>query len=93
MVGAELRQARGGFSRAPVSGKGAGVEELADHILLIAGLAAAGLALFAWAGDRRRMRRDDPDRVGIMPWTSLFFWALMAAVLLLGGAVQQVVGR
>ena len=42
-------------------------------------LGAAALALAAWLGDRRRMRRRDPDGVGWMPWTSVFFLALMHA--------------
>lgn len=30
------------------------------------------------------MRRRNLDRVGFMPWTTIFFWTLLAAVLLLG---------
>lgn len=30
------------------------------------------VALVAWLGDRRRMRRTRPDAVGFMPWTGLF---------------------
>jgi hypothetical protein len=26
------------------------------------------------------------DKVGFMPWTDVFFWSVLAAVLLLGGA-------
>jgi hypothetical protein len=52
-------------------------------ITLYAGLAAAALAVVAWFADRRRMRRSDPDAVGFMPWTTVFFWAFLAAVLLL----------
>ena len=40
---------------------------------------AAGVTLAAWFADRRRMRRRDPDAVGWMPWTSVFFLALMHA--------------
>ncbi|HVR91480.1 MAG TPA: hypothetical protein VHG29_10360 [Novosphingobium sp.] len=57
--------------------------------LLLPGALAAGLAIFAWFGDRRRMRRSDPDAVGLMPWTNLFFWALFAAVALLGLAARS----
>lgn len=52
--------------------------------LALAGGGALALAVIAWVGDRRRMRRTNLDRVGLMPWTGLFFWALLAGVLLLG---------
>ena len=32
------------------------------------GAIAVAIALIAWLGDRRRMRRSDPDAVGFMPW-------------------------
>ena len=54
----------------------------------IGGLIALVLALTGWLGDLRRMRRNHPDAVGCMPWTSVFFWALFAAVLLLGMAAR-----
>jgi hypothetical protein len=54
--------------------------------LLLAGLAAVALALIAWLADRRRARRADPDAVGFMPWTSLFFWAAFVGFLLLVAA-------
>jgi hypothetical protein len=57
-----------------------------DTIMAFAGAIAAAIAVLAWVGDRRRMKRTDLDRVGFMPWTSVFFFALMAAVLLLGVA-------
>ncbi len=59
-----------------------------DEILGLAGLAATIVAALAWIADRRRMRRSDLDRVGWVPWTSLFFWALMGAVILLGLAIK-----
>ena len=52
------------------------------------GAIAVAIALIAWLGDRRRMRRSDPDAVGFMPWTDLFFWALLAACILLGLAAK-----
>lgn len=55
-------------------------------VVLWAGLAAVAIAAIAWFGDRRRMRRSDPDAVGFMPWTSVFFWACLAALLLLAWA-------
>jgi hypothetical protein len=57
--------------------------------LALGGLAAALLAAIAWAGDHRRRRRRDPDKVGIMPWTPIFFVALLAAIVLLGQAVRS----
>lgn len=46
------------------------------------------LALAARLGDRRRMRRSNPDDVGFMPWTGLFFWAMLSACVLLGLATR-----
>lgn len=40
------------------------------------------LAVVAWWADRRRMRRSDPDAVGLMPWRDLAFWGLFGALLL-----------
>ena len=52
------------------------------------GLAAALLAGLAWWGDRRRIRRRNLDAVGWMPWTPVFFGALMVAVIALGLAAK-----
>lgn len=56
--------------------------------LLVAGGGAVLLALVAWLADRRRVRRSDPDAVGFMPWTTLFFWAIFVGVLLLAAGTQ-----
>jgi hypothetical protein len=56
--------------------------------LALAGAVAVALAIAAVIGDRRRMRRSDPDAVGFMPWTGVFFVAFLAAVLLLGLAAR-----
>ena len=55
----------------------------------VAGAVAVGLAVVAWLGDRRRMRRSNPDDVGFMPWTGIFFVALLAACVLLGLAARE----
>ena len=55
---------------------------------LIGGLAVA-VAAWAWLADRRRSRRSNPDAVGFMPWTGLFFWALMIACVMLGLAARE----
>ena len=60
--------------------------------LAIAGVVAAVLALIAWLGDRRRIRRSNPDAVGFMPWTPVFFWALLAACIMLGLAARHLFG-
>ncbi|MCE2842637.1 MAG: hypothetical protein ACK44O_07540 [Novosphingobium sp.] len=48
---------------------------------------AALIAVVAWWGERRRMRRSDPDAVGFMPWGTVFvlalFVLLIAAVFIL----------
>lgn len=52
--------------------------------LLAFGALAVTVAVLAWWGDRRRIRRSDPDAVGFMPWTSIFFIALFVACVSLG---------
>ena len=56
---------------------------------LFPGLAALVLAVISWLGDRRRMRRTDPDAVGLMPWRDLSFWSSIAAMILLGFAAHS----
>ena len=56
--------------------------------LTASGVAALLLAGLAWWGDRRRMRRSQPDAVGFMPWTAVFFWAVLAACIFCGLAVK-----
>lgn len=46
------------------------------------GAMALAIAAWAWFADRRRMRRSDPDAVGFMPWTGIFFWAVLVALVL-----------
>lgn len=56
--------------------------------LLLAALAAVAIAVTAWLADRRRMRRADPDAVGFMPWTDLFFWSAFVGFLLIVAAAK-----
>ena len=52
------------------------------------GAVAAGVAAWASLADRRRVRRSDPDAVGFMPWTPIFFVALLTACVTLGLAAR-----
>jgi hypothetical protein len=61
-----------------------------EHILLTAaGFAAAGIAAIAWAFDYRRLHRRNLDAVGFMPWTNVFFAAMLTACVLLGLAARE----
>lgn len=66
-----------------------------DHVFLLTvlGTTASAVAIIAWIGDRRRFNRAHIDRVGIMPWTTIFFWSLMVAVLCLGMAARGSLAR
>lgn len=63
------------------------------RVMAIAGGVAAVLAILAWVLERKRLHRRDLDRVGFMPWTAIFFWALMAAVLMLGLSARAWLGE
>ena len=41
------------------------------------GIGAALVAIFAWVADRRRMRRSDPDAVGLIAWRDISFCPLL----------------
>lgn len=58
------------------------------EMLAVAGLMAVFVAAIAWSGDWRRFHRSNLDKVGIMPWTPIFFFALLAAIVLLGLAAK-----
>lgn len=53
------------------------------------GGAAVLIAAIATVADRRRMRRTDPDAVGFMPWTALFFVSLVVACVAIGLAARE----
>lgn len=52
---------------------------------------AIAVAIIAWWGERRRMRRSNPDAVGFMPWATVFvlalFVVLIAAIFILRDAL------
>ncbi len=52
------------------------------------GTAALLLAIAGWRADRRRMRRSDPDAVGLLPWRDVTFWSSFAAMLLWFAAIR-----
>ncbi len=56
--------------------------------LSLAGMAAVAVAAIAWVAERRRLRRTDLDRVGWVPWTGLFFFALLVGIVLLALALK-----
>ena len=60
-----------------------------DPILLTAaGVVAVLIAVIAWVGDNRRLYRRELDAVGFMPWTSVFFAAMLVGCVLLGLAAR-----
>ena len=54
---------------------------------LVGASGAALVALSYWA-DRRRVRRTVPDAVGWMPWTGIYFTALLVACVAVGIAAR-----
>ncbi len=52
------------------------------------GLLALTLAAFGWWRDYRRRHRSDPDAVGVIDWTTVSFWSLLLAFVLLGAALK-----
>jgi uncharacterized membrane protein len=71
----------------PFRGKGAHMDN-STAWMLIGGTLAAAIGVVAWLADRARTRRSQLDRVGFMPWTDVFFWSTMLAVLLLGAGAR-----
>jgi predicted PurR-regulated permease PerM len=47
------------------------------------------LAIYAWFADRRLLRRRDLERVSLVPWVTVFFLALIAAILIGGLAIRE----
>ncbi|CAN5389736.1 hypothetical protein BH09PSE4_BH09PSE4_01080 [soil metagenome] len=54
-----------------------------DIVTLLSGSAGLCLALIVWSmiADRRRMRRSDPDRVGLVNWPTVQVFALILGAL------------
>lgn len=66
--------------------------DLPDSTFALAGLiglAAVAFALLARWAETRRLRRKNPDAVGFMPWTGIYFVALLVACIELGMAVRM----
>jgi hypothetical protein len=57
--------------------------DFGDHPMTMFGAGATLIAALAWWGDWRRRHRKDLDRVGWMPWTTVFFCAAFAAAVTL----------
>ena len=58
-----------------------------DALWTAAGVAAA-VALAAALADRRRMRRRDLDRPGVMPWAPIQVLAMLVAAVLAALALK-----
>ena len=54
----------------------------------VIGVGAAVIAAFSRWADIRRLRRRDPDAVGFMPWTAIYFCTLFIACIMLGVAAR-----
>lgn len=52
------------------------------------GLTAALIAAYSRWADVRRLRRSNPDAVGFMPWTAIYFLALFVSCVTLGAAAK-----
>jgi hypothetical protein len=46
-------------------------------------------AVVAAVGERRRHRRDDPDRVGVLDWRSIQLFAILALLLCVSVALNS----
>ena len=58
------------------------------QVWALVGASGAALVGLSWWGDRRRVRRTVPDAVGWMPWTGIYFTALLVACVSLGIAAR-----
>lgn len=55
-----------------------------DLVMLLSGSLLLVLAAISSVAERGRLRRKNMDRVGFMPWTSVFFFCFLAGIMLLG---------
>jgi hypothetical protein len=60
-----------------------------DQWALYVGITSLTISIIAWFGDRRRMRRSNPDAVGFMPWRDLAFCASILSLATLGIAARE----
>ena len=47
------------------------------------------LAIYAWIADRRQLRRRNLESVGLVPWVTVFFLALIATILMGGLTIRE----
>jgi len=57
--------------------------------LTSAALLSLVLAIYAWFADRRMLRRRNLERVGLVPWVTVFFLALIGSILIGGLAIRE----
>ena len=57
--------------------------------LTSAALFSLVLAIYAWFADRRLLRRRNLESVGLVPWVTVFFVALIASILIGGLAIRE----
>ncbi|WP_260922510.1 hypothetical protein [Novosphingobium sp. 9] len=62
-----------------------------DLLFAAGGGACIVLAAIAWLADHLRARRRDLDRVGLIPWTGVFFMTFLPGILMLGLASRAIV--
>jgi len=57
--------------------------------LTSAALFSLVLAIYAWFADRRMLRRRNLEKIALVPWVTVFFLALIAAILIGGLAIRE----
>ena len=65
---------------------------MGSHVWQILSLVGIAVAAIAGVADHRRMKRNDFDRVGFMPWTTVQMFALFGAAIAGFIALKQLTG-